>query len=442
MARSYKDWIVEISSTTGTGPYSLGGAPPGTSYFPFRQRYPDGTDTIVYYVRNVDRTKWEKNVMTTLTYGSPGADTLTRNVIESTNGDAPVSWVSGDLPLRIYVGPDSDASEIAVTGGAADERPEVSRDAAIWADTTLGWSDQVPFSIKPVADEVRVGSYEGSVDMFISARSMATRAAGAANHTVDVVEDAGWMLTVDNSAAERSFLLPSLASTPAGFACFVYGLSKNNAIILVPDGTDAIDLGSNGQNLPLPGRCRIMVWKDAATGKWQTDFDYSVSHLMAIKTAAAASEVDFTSLPYWARDLKFRYVLYAGTAGQQLAYRVSRSAAFDTGGNYAHQFIGQSADTGTLTVTAAGTQDKAFVTHTGLSGTTSEWTRGQTLFTAYNEASITGNLRTVSEVHGLNNVGNNFITRTHNWMTGGIDGVRWLMHSGTLTGTFWLEVIG
>jgi hypothetical protein len=114
---SYRDWVVETSSTTGTGTYNLSGsAPAGTSYFTFRQRYSNGETDVVYWVVNADRTKWEKNRFGTLTYGTP--DTLTRNVVESTNGDAPVSWVGGDLPLRLYVTQDSSAAEAGLNAFA------------------------------------------------------------------------------------------------------------------------------------------------------------------------------------------------------------------------------------------------------------------------------------------------------------------------------------
>lgn len=129
---SYRDWVVETSSTTGTGTYNLSGsAPAGTSYFTFRQRFSNGEDEIVYWVVNADRTKWEKNQFGTLTYGT--TDTLTRNVIESTNGDAPVSWVGGDLPLKLYVVQDADAAEFAIGMGLGATKPDVLKYGQ-WAD--------------------------------------------------------------------------------------------------------------------------------------------------------------------------------------------------------------------------------------------------------------------------------------------------------------------
>lgn len=129
---SFRDWVVETSSTTGTGDYSLSGSPPaGTSYFTFRQRYSNGDDEVCYWVVNADRTKWEKNRFGTLTYGT--TDTLSRNVVESTNGDAPVSWVGGDTPLRLYVVPDADAEEFAISMGLGTSRPDVLKFGP-WAD--------------------------------------------------------------------------------------------------------------------------------------------------------------------------------------------------------------------------------------------------------------------------------------------------------------------
>jgi hypothetical protein len=98
---SYADWVVETSTTTGPGPYNLSGAPPaGTSFFTFRQRFANGEDEIVYWVVSADRTKWEKNRGGLLTYGTP--DTLTRNVVDSTDGGSAISWVGGDTPLRSW----------------------------------------------------------------------------------------------------------------------------------------------------------------------------------------------------------------------------------------------------------------------------------------------------------------------------------------------------
>lgn len=165
---SFRDWVVETSSTTGTGAYALSGSPPaGTSYFTFRQRYSNGEDEVCYWVVSADRAKWEKNRFGTLTYGSP--DTLSRNVVESTNGDAAVSWVGGDGPLRIYVVPDAAAEEFAISMGLGTTRPGVLK-FGIWADQDdaasgihslkfFDGTDDIAFgTINPAANKVFIAS--------------------------------------------------------------------------------------------------------------------------------------------------------------------------------------------------------------------------------------------------------------------------------------------
>lgn len=111
----------ETSSTTGTVAYTLSGSPPaGTSYFTFRQSYANGNDKVCYFVVSKTSGKWEKNRFGTLTYGTRN-DTLSRNVMESSNGGAPILWVGDDLPLLVYVVPDSDAQDFATAG--APRRP-------------------------------------------------------------------------------------------------------------------------------------------------------------------------------------------------------------------------------------------------------------------------------------------------------------------------------
>ncbi len=71
----------------------------------------------------------------------------------STNGDAPVSWTSGDLPLRIFVAPDADALELAITGGLGDDVPAILR-RGLWrrADT-------------PAAGFSRLEEYDGDTSI-------------------------------------------------------------------------------------------------------------------------------------------------------------------------------------------------------------------------------------------------------------------------------------
>lgn len=131
MPNSYGTWVVELSSTLGTGAYLLGGVPIGSGFRTFRQEYANGNDKVCYWVVSDDGTKREKNRFGTLTYGTP--DTLTRNVVKSTDGNAPVSWVGGDHPLQVYVVPDDEAEELAIGMGFGATRPGVLK-YGLWAE--------------------------------------------------------------------------------------------------------------------------------------------------------------------------------------------------------------------------------------------------------------------------------------------------------------------
>jgi len=139
---SYADWVVEMSNTTGTGAYALAGVPAGSGFFTFRQRFGNGANEIVFWVMNKDGTKREKNRFGTLTYGTP--DSLSRNVIASTNGDAAVSWVGGDIPLLVYIAQDSDVLN-AVAGAVSFQTGAVlegTLDAIIPGDDTIPQSTE------------------------------------------------------------------------------------------------------------------------------------------------------------------------------------------------------------------------------------------------------------------------------------------------------------
>lgn len=109
--------ICETSSTTGTGTYSLNGA--RTGYRSFAEGY-DTNDTPYYVVRNAADTKYEHNKGGIFTDGSP--DTLTRSVLYSSNSGAPVSWISGDLPLNVYVPNAAEVLEFMIRGWVANSR--------------------------------------------------------------------------------------------------------------------------------------------------------------------------------------------------------------------------------------------------------------------------------------------------------------------------------
>jgi microcystin-dependent protein len=117
MPRVFATDIVEASSTLGVSTYSLDG--PRIGYRSFNEGYNTG-DTPYYVVRNAADTKYEHNRKGTYTTGTP--DTLSRNVLYSSNGNAPVAWVTGDLPLLVYVPSAIEMLEQVISGWKTEVR--------------------------------------------------------------------------------------------------------------------------------------------------------------------------------------------------------------------------------------------------------------------------------------------------------------------------------
>lgn len=298
-----RDWIVQTSSTTGTGPYTLGDPPLGTSYFPFRQRIDNGATDVRYWVVNSSRTKWEKNSGGTLTYGvSPGTDTLSRNVLESTNGDAPVSWVADDLPLRIYVAPDSAVEEGAISGFLAATRPPQLRTGGRWWDRAAGlavsWIDKVATG---AATNLRVGIYDAVKNLYFPDGRRPWTAVGAANKVV-AAADIGGVFTQDNSAANRTFTLPAhdAAGVGEGFRVGGLGLTAGGqyGIVLTPATGDGIDGGADAGTKTIPGGIRFDVVWDQASDTWRVEYLNTAPAIrVSRRQTVAAGPVSTAGLP-------------------------------------------------------------------------------------------------------------------------------------------------
>lgn len=182
--RSFALETVETSITTGTGTYNLGGIPAGSAYRTFRQEFANGETKIAYMVRNAANTKWELNYATTLTFGTP--DTLTRAVVRSTNGDAAVSWVAGDLPLTIYSCPNQDVQDGFITGWLAAARHALILLGFWWKKDTPsagfhqwnaydGASDVASGIVNTVAHDLTIyGTPRGYIDGLTMSRNAGT----------------------------------------------------------------------------------------------------------------------------------------------------------------------------------------------------------------------------------------------------------------------------
>lgn len=294
-----RDWIVQTSSTVGIGAYTLGDPPLGTSYFPFRQRIDDGADDVRYWVVNAQRTKWEKTAGGTLTYGvSPGTDTLSRNVRESTNGDAPVAWTSDDLPLRVYIAPDSAVEEGIISGFLAATRPPQLRTGARWFDRAAGlavsWIDKL---VTGPATDIRVGLYDAVKDLYFPDSRRPSVAVGAANKTV-LGNEIGVCFSYNTTAAPRTVTLPPGSTVKDGFTTSHVGLDIANGLIFTPDAGDGIGGGADGVTLTVPGKVPVSMRWDAALDTWASSYvPAQAPNWAGRRQTVAAGRVDSAGLP-------------------------------------------------------------------------------------------------------------------------------------------------
>lgn len=379
--------VLQTITNTGTGAYQLNSTGTG-AWKTFRSQFATAAQ-VAYYAENADGTVWEYGYGT-LTYGTP--DQISRTYILSSTGSL-IDWTSADGTVYVMSVPWSQAIEgrwdasnsmfapagrkpyTAVGAGnktvtAADAGGSFSLDTSAAARTvtlpaisavTMGFNIEVRglshtngLTLTPsgtdVIDHGSAGaslSVPGRYPLLIRSDGTQWRtdfdyssphtigplytAVGAAGKTIAATDEWGHF-SLDNSAAARTVTLPAISAVRTGFGVEVFGLSNANYLNIAPNGSDVIDYGSAGQTLPLPGKCPVRIWSDGT--QWRTDFDYTAMHIMGIATPSAASQVDFTSLPYWANNVEAEFHLVPGTDAVDLYLRTfGADGVIDAGGS-------------------------------------------------------------------------------------------------------------
>jgi hypothetical protein len=159
MPRTFADMVLETSTTLGSGLYELEGGVIG--YRAFKDSYVTG-DQPYYVVRNSLDTKFEINRGGTFTIGTGGGDTLTRNVLLSSNSNNPVLWQIDDHPLAVYCPRSAETDEAHINGWLSAIRNPLLRWGQWWKTNTptsgknqwtiFDGSTDIPFGVAdPVA---------------------------------------------------------------------------------------------------------------------------------------------------------------------------------------------------------------------------------------------------------------------------------------------------
>lgn len=255
MARSFAEDIVETSTTTGTGAYTLAG--PKGDYFPFEESFVTG-DQPVYVVRNYSNTKIEFNRGGAFTEGDPA--TLARSVWKSTNGDAAVSWTVDDHPLTIYIPGSAELHEGVVTGWLATGRHALLRAGASWFDSVAGVGVSWTHYLYNGTANVWRGRYDAAKSIYIGSNNAPIRDTGTSGATIGV-NDRGYIISLDTSSAVRVAALLAVATAAEGF---YFGLYADGIFPAVIDsnGSEAVD------RAVVPPK--TVVWVRSTGTKWLT----------------------------------------------------------------------------------------------------------------------------------------------------------------------------
>lgn len=149
----FGDRVLETSTTTGTGTYSLAGALGG--YQAFLSTFDDG-DTVIYFA--TDGTDWERGIGT-LTDGDP--DTLSRDtILGSSNAGSAVNWTSGTR--SIFSTPAADVISSLARTNRGTSRPAWLK-KGIWADAI---SSPVLLKYYDGAADITLGAIDESANTF------------------------------------------------------------------------------------------------------------------------------------------------------------------------------------------------------------------------------------------------------------------------------------
>jgi len=290
----FADSVMESSSTTGTGSYTLVGAV-GYSRT-FAQDFADG-DTVAYFVSNLAKTKWEF-CTGTLTIGPPR--TLTRAVRKSSNAGSAIDWQASDV-YYVFSIASADALAGLLAGNLAAARPWWVRTGARWWDHAAGlavsWIDRLATG---AASNTRIGVYDVVKDTYFADGRRPWAAIGAANKTI-AAADIGGIFTQNNAAADRTFTLPAHDAAGLGHGFKVGGLGLSSGqygIVLTPAAGDGIDGGADGATKRIPGGVRFDVEWDEPGDTWRVSYLNSVPALRTgRRQTVAAGPVSSAGLP-------------------------------------------------------------------------------------------------------------------------------------------------
>lgn len=250
----FADRTMETGASSGTSVLTLGTSVSG--WKTWRSQLAD-TTVVFYFAEISDGSIWEAGYGT-LTYGSP--DTITgRTLLLSSTGSL-VDFASA----TVYVMSVANATALKhMLNPLASTRPAWLQSGGTWRDYTLGlgttWVEKLATSAVAGGD-AEMGRLDVAKKIYIASNAAPIRDTTTSGSTIGV-NDRGYIVSHDTSAAVRVAALPAVATATEGFYFGVYA-DGIFPVFLDTNGGEAID-----NAVVPPGQ---VVWVRCTGAKWLT----------------------------------------------------------------------------------------------------------------------------------------------------------------------------
>ncbi|MBX9945122.1 MAG: hypothetical protein K2Y40_13640 [Reyranella sp.] len=251
----FADKTMETGASAGTSDLTLGTSVSG--WKTWRSQKAD-TTVVPYFAEIADGSIWEVGYGT-LTYGSP--DKITGRVLMLSSTGSLVNFASATVYVMSI--PNAAILNHLIGGGGAAARPGWLPIGGRWRDDSAGLGTRAIDYIKTgsgASANSETGRLDGASGIYVASNAAPIRDTTTSGSTIGI-NDRGYIVNHDTTAAVRVAALPAVATATAGFYVGIYADGIFPVRITTNSG-EAID-----NSVVPPGQ---VVWVRCTGAKWLT----------------------------------------------------------------------------------------------------------------------------------------------------------------------------
>lgn len=243
---------MEAGASSGTTDLTL-----GTSVAGWKTWLSQAADLsiVFYYAEIADGSIWESGYGT-LTDGA--TDKIANRVLLLSSTGSLVDFAGATVYVMSI--PNADAMRHLIGGGLAASRPGWLPNGGRWTDSSAGIATRLIDYIKHGTPNAEMGRYDGAKGIYVSSNAAPIRDTTTSGSTIGV-NDRGYIVSHDTSAAVRVAALPAVATATEGFYVGIYA-DGIFPVFLDTNSSEAID-----NAVVPPGQ---VVWVRCTGAKWLT----------------------------------------------------------------------------------------------------------------------------------------------------------------------------